>query len=79
MQRQFFREIPPGYVYPWHNVVSREYVVTPEGPAGIEAGSGEKRGFGRGDDLMAEDVTGKGHQTRVPGRKPWRQCFVTLP
>ena len=27
----FFREIPPGYVYPWHTVVCREYVVTLDG------------------------------------------------
>ena len=75
----FFREIPPGYVYPWHNVVCREYVVTLDGQAEIEAGSGEKRRFVKGDVLLAEDIVGKGHQTRAIGRKPWRQIFVTLP
>ncbi len=75
----FFREIQPGYEYTWHNVVCREYVVTIEGQAEIEAGSGEKRRFGKGDVLLAEDMTGKGHRTRVIGRKPWRQIFVTLP
>ena len=44
----FFREIPPGWVYSWHNVVCREYVVTVEGEAEIEVGSGEKRVFRRG-------------------------------
>ena len=75
----FFREIQPGYQYTWHNVVCREYVVTIEGQAEIEAGSGEKRRFGKGDVLLAEDMTGKGHRTRSIGRKPWRQIFVTLP
>jgi uncharacterized cupin superfamily protein len=75
----FFREIPPGYHYTWHNVVCREYVVTIEGEAEIEAGSGEKRRFGKGDVLLAEDMTGKGHRTRSIGRKVWRQIFVTLP
>jgi quercetin dioxygenase-like cupin family protein len=75
----FFREIPPGYVYPWHTAVCREYVVTLNGQAEIEAGSGEKRRFGKGDVLFAEDVAGKGHQTRFIGTKPWRQIFVTLP
>lgn len=75
----FFREIPPGYEYPWHNVVCREYVVTLDGQAEIEVGSGEKRRFGRGDVLLAEDLTGNGHRTRAIGRKPWRQIFVTLP
>jgi hypothetical protein len=75
----FFREIPPGYHYTWHNVVCREYVVTIDGQAEIEAGSGEKRRFGKGDVLLAEDITGRGHRTWCIGRKPWRQLFVTLP
>lgn len=75
----FFREIPPGYDYPWHNVLCREYVVTLSGSAEIEAGSGEKRRFARGDVLLAEDITGRGHRTRCTSRTPWRQIFVTLP
>jgi uncharacterized cupin superfamily protein len=75
----FFREIQPGYVYPWHNVVCREYVVTLDGHAEIEASSGEKRRFRKGDVLLAEDITGKGHRTRCTSRTPWRQMFVTLP
>ena len=54
-------------------------MVTLDGQAEIEAGSGEKRRFGKGDVLLAEDIFGKGHQTRAIGRKPWRQIFVTLP
>jgi hypothetical protein len=75
----FIREIPPGWVYEWHNVVCREYVVMIGGVAEIEAGSGEKRMFRKGDVLLAEDSTGEGHRTRVLGKKPWRQVFVTLP
>lgn len=75
----FFREVMPGYVYPWHNVVCREYVIIIDGEAEIEAGNGEKRVFGKGDVLLAEDLTGQGHRTRVLGKKVWRQVFVTLP
>jgi hypothetical protein len=75
----FFRENPPRYRYDWHTVTCREYVVTLDGQAEIEAGSGEKRLFGKGDVLLAEDLTGQGHRTRVVGRKPWHQMFVTLP
>ena len=53
--------------------------MTLDGEAEIEAGSGEKRGFGRGDVFLGEEVCGKGHQTRALGRKPRRQIFVTLP
>jgi mannose-6-phosphate isomerase-like protein (cupin superfamily) len=80
VQRQvFFREIQPGYKYTWHTVVCREYVVTIDGRAEIEAGSGEKRRFGKGDVLLAEDMSGGGHRTRALGKKPWRQIFITLP
>jgi hypothetical protein len=75
----FFREIPPGYAYTWHNVVCREYVVMIDGISEIETGNGEKRVFRKGDILLAEDMTGQGHRTRVIGKKTWRQVFVTLP
>ena len=75
----FFRESPPGWVYSWHNAVCREYVITIDGEAEIEVGSGEKRLFRKGDVLLAEDLTGQGHRTRVLGKKIWRQVFVTLP
>jgi quercetin dioxygenase-like cupin family protein len=75
----FFREILPGWEYSWHTVVCREYVVMIAGRAEIEVGGGEKRVFEPGDVLLAEDLTGHGHQTRVLGKKPWRQAFVTLP
>ena len=75
----FFREIPPGYIYPWHNVVCREYVVIIDGKAEVEVGDGEKRIFKKGDVLLGEDLTGQGHRTRVLGKKVWRQVFVTLP
>ena len=75
----FFREIPPGWEYQWHNVVCREYVVMIAGEAEIEAGDGGKRIFRKGDVLLAEDMTGQGHRTRVLGKRAWRQVFVTLP
>ncbi len=75
----FFREIPPGWMYTWHNVVCPEYVITINGSAEIEVGSGEKILLRRGDVLLAEDMVGQGHRTRVVGRKTWRQVFITLP
>jgi hypothetical protein len=50
-----------------------------DGKAEIEVGNGEKRVFRKGDVLLAEDLTGQGHRTRVLGNKVWRQVFVTLP
>ncbi|HSQ93997.1 MAG TPA: hypothetical protein VLL74_06860 [Methanoregula sp.] len=75
----FFREVPPDWAYGWHNVVCREYVITIDGQAEIDVGDGGKRVFRKGDVLLAEDLTGRGHRTRVLGKKVWRQMFVTLP
>ncbi|NLD56811.1 MAG: cupin domain-containing protein [Methanomicrobiales archaeon] len=75
----FFREIPPGWEYTWHNPVCREYVVITDGEAEVTVGSGEKRRFKPGDVLLVEDLTGQGHRTQVIGKKVWRQVFVTLP
>ena len=75
----FFREVPAKYHYTCHNVVCREYVITLEGRAEIEVSSGEKRRFGKGDVLLAEDISGvKAIKPRVIGKKPWRQAFITL-
>lgn len=75
----FIRELPPVWDYAWHNVVCREYVIMIDGEIEIEVGSGEKRVFCKGDVLLAEDLTGEGHRTRVLGKKGCLQVFVTLP
>jgi len=75
----FFREIFPEYAYTWHTVLCKEYVVTLSGRAEIEVSSGEKREFKKGDVLLAEDTSGRGHRTRCISKTPWQQIFVTLP
>jgi len=46
--------------------------------AEIEAGSGEKRRFGAGDIMLADDTTGQGHITRdLEG--PRRSLFILVP
>ncbi len=62
-----FRRQPVGLVQDWHTAPRRQYVVTLRGLAEIETGSGEVRQFGPGDVLLADDLTGKGHVTRVIG------------
>jgi hypothetical protein len=51
----------------FHNAPRRQYVVVLSGGLEIETGLGEKRALHRGDVLIAEDVTGKGHITRSVG------------
>ena len=44
----------------------------------VEAGDGERRRFGPGSVVLLEDVSGKGHFTRVVGHGSAGGVFVQL-
>ena len=62
-----FRVAEPGYFLDWHNAPRRQYTITLSGVAEIAVGDGTVRRVGAGDVLLAEDLTGQGHTTRVVG------------
>lgn len=72
-----FRVGPPGQVQDWHPAPRRQYVITLSGQAEIETGDGTKRRFGAGDIMLADDLTGRGHITRVVGNQP--RLYVQVP
>ena len=58
---------PPGRVNDWHNAPRRQYVITLSGRGEIEVAGGKKISLEPGHMELAEDLTGKGHITRVVG------------
>ena len=72
-----FGRAQPGYFLDWHNAPRRQYVVTLAGQVEIGLGDGTVRRFGPGDVLLAEDLTGRGHTTRVTGTEP--RITLTVP
>ena len=64
---------------PWHHAPGRYAVFTLSGAVDIEIGDGTVRRLGSGDILIAEDLTGEGHQTREVGPEPRVSVFVPLP
>jgi hypothetical protein len=62
-----FSRQPPGRFMDWHPAPRRQYVISLQGQVEIGLGDGTKRVFGPGDVLLAEDMTGHGHTTRVVG------------
>jgi hypothetical protein len=72
-----FRRAPVGHVIDWHPAPRRQYVVTLSGSWEIECSDGSKRTFKPGDVMLAEDLTGKGHVSRVLGNEP--HIFMTVP
>jgi quercetin dioxygenase-like cupin family protein len=72
-----FRRAPVGHVIDWHPAPRRQYVVTLSGQWEIVCSDGTKRLFKPGDVMLAEDLTGKGHVSRVVGNQP--HIFMTVP
>ena len=72
-----FRVAPPGYVLDWHCAPRRQYSISLSGVAEIEVGDGTVVRVGPGDVVLAEDLTGRGHITRVVGAEP--RCYALVP
>ena len=72
-----FRVSPPGYVLNWHCAHRRQYTITLAGTAEIEVGDGTVKRVGPGDVLLAEDLTGQGHITRVVGDQ--QRFYMVVP
>src|SRR3972149_6013749 len=70
---------PPGFVIDWHPAPRRQYVITLQGQAEIVLGDGTSKVFGPGDVLLAEDVTGRGHFTRIVGEEARVSVRISLP
>jgi hypothetical protein len=66
------------YFIDWHNAPRRQFVVNLTGEVEITVSDGEKRHFGPGSILLAEDVTGKGHISRGVDKSERRTLFVPL-
>lgn len=73
-----FRIAPAGRVHDWHHPQQRQYVITLSGQWEIETGDGTVRRFGPGDVLLAEDLTGQGHVSRVLGTESRVYAFIPL-
>ncbi len=71
-----FRTSPPGHFHDWHNAPRRQYVITLEGEVEIGLGDGTVQRFGPGHVTLAEDLTGRGHTTRVVGNQ--RRLTATI-
>src|SRR5438094_5144154 len=60
-----FRTAEPGRFSDWHNALRRQYFINLAGEAEIGLGDGTVHRVGPRHVTLAEDLTGKGHTTRV--------------
>jgi len=73
-----FRELPQGTFMDWHPAPRRQYVILLAGQLEIGLGDGTVRRFGPGNAILASDITGQGHTTRVVGNEPAMTAVVPL-
>ena len=72
------RRFEPGRTNPWHHAPGRYAVFTLSGAVDITIGDGSVRRIGVGDVLLAEDLSGQGHETREVGPEARISVFVPL-
>jgi hypothetical protein len=68
------RELDQG----WHVAPDRQFVILLTGCLEVETTDGQTRRWNPGDIFMADDVSGKGHRTRVING-PVRVIFMRMP
>ena len=73
-----FRISEAGRFVDWHTAPRRQYMITLSGQVEIGLGDGTLRRFGPGDVMLAEDLTGEGHTTRVVSDGPRTAAVVPL-
>ena len=77
VQGVLIRELPEDYTLGYHTAPRRQIVLQLSGEGSITVGDGSTRVFGPGDILLADDLTGQGHQSdTVSG--PRRQVIIYL-
>jgi quercetin dioxygenase-like cupin family protein len=73
-----FVELPPELDQGWHHAPARQIVVLLQGRMEVGTSDGQKKQWGAGTAVIADDLTGKGHVTRVV-EGPALVMFVQLP
>jgi hypothetical protein len=77
VDRLLMSRIPADRYMDWHRAPRRQFVINLQGEAEIEMSDGEKRRFGPGGILLAEDTSGKGHIMRGLGGED--RISITVP
>ena len=72
-------QVHPGWEGDWHPVPTRLLAVYLSGSGEMTSSDGETRELLPGTVLLAEDTTGRGHQSRVTGTDVMHVLIVQLP
>jgi hypothetical protein len=73
-----FRAWDPRTYWSSHPAPRRRFVITLSGEVEFGVADGTMHRCRRGDAILAEDLTGTGHTTRVVSRQPWCVAAIEL-
>ena len=76
--RYGFVTAPAGWYGHWHPAPRRQVAILLKGELEVAVASGEVRRFGPGSTVLLEDISGKGHTSRVVGSADVVLVFVQL-
>jgi hypothetical protein len=74
-----FLELPVGWYGDWHPTPVRQWLIVMTGTCEFEAGDGQRVVRKAGDVVLLDDMTGKGHQTKVLGEESVRIAAIHIP
>jgi hypothetical protein len=77
-QRALVASMPVGWDGGWHPAPCRQLCFLLSGELEVEVGDGKMRKLATGDVVLLEDLSGKGHVTRVTSPQAVRCAFVQL-
>ena len=77
-QASSFFGAPAGWESDWHPSSGRHLFAVLTGTWEVTASDGETRTFSKGDVLLVEDTTGKGHTSRVISEEESMSLLIVL-
>lgn len=78
VSKMVFFQLPSGWFGDWHPAPKKQFFCCLKGQLEITTGDGSVRRFISGDVFLLEDISGKGHQTRVIGKEDYIAVVVQL-
>ncbi len=77
-ERALLCEFPAQWSGDWHRPPHRQFYFQMSGELEVQVGDGEIRRFSAGSLVLLDDISGKGHLTRVVGNTGVEAAFVQL-
>jgi hypothetical protein len=73
-----FRQTQAEHDRPWHPAPRRQYIINLDAGVELTASDGESRKIGKGEVILVEDTSGKGHLSRSINNEMRHSIFVPI-